>query len=120
MKRTYAVAKPVMNIDIQVEHWPIDRLIPKVNNPRTHSLLSLVSTTQPRSPAIRNLGVQEVPSSNLGGPTIRLNRIHRQPAKELAFCDFDCDVTPFNSGPLAAGPHFLQLVLMPSAQKRPE
>ncbi|MGD1073927.1 MAG: ParB/Srx family N-terminal domain-containing protein [Bryobacteraceae bacterium] len=26
-----------MNIDIQVERWPIDRLIPRVNNPRTHS-----------------------------------------------------------------------------------
>ena len=37
MKRASAVAKPVMNIDIQVELWPIDRLIPKVNNPRTHS-----------------------------------------------------------------------------------
>src|SRR5271169_6966011 len=37
MKRSPAVAKPVMNIDIQVELWPIDRLIPKVNNPRTHS-----------------------------------------------------------------------------------
>jgi ParB-like chromosome segregation protein Spo0J len=26
-----------MNIDIQIEHWPIERLIPRVNNPRTHS-----------------------------------------------------------------------------------
>ena len=26
-----------MNIDIKIEMWPIDRLIPKVNNPRTHS-----------------------------------------------------------------------------------
>ena len=26
-----------MNIDIQVERWPIERLIPRVNNPRTHS-----------------------------------------------------------------------------------
>jgi DNA modification methylase len=25
------------NIDIQVEHWPIERLIPRANNPRTHS-----------------------------------------------------------------------------------
>jgi ParB-like chromosome segregation protein Spo0J len=25
------------NIDIQVERWPIERLIPRVNNPRTHS-----------------------------------------------------------------------------------
>src|SRR5271168_2913580 len=37
MKRSPAVAKPAPNIDIQVELWPIDRLIPKVNNPRTHS-----------------------------------------------------------------------------------
>src|SRR5271168_3896573 len=37
MKRSPAVAKPGMNIDIQVELWPIDRLIPKANNPRTHS-----------------------------------------------------------------------------------
>jgi DNA modification methylase len=26
-----------MNIDITVERWPIERLIPRVNNPRTHS-----------------------------------------------------------------------------------
>jgi DNA modification methylase len=26
-----------MNIDIHIELWPIDRLIPNVNNPRTHS-----------------------------------------------------------------------------------
>lgn len=26
-----------LNIDIQVERWPIERLIPRVNNPRTHS-----------------------------------------------------------------------------------
>jgi hypothetical protein len=25
-----------LNIDIQVERWPIERLIPRVNNPRTH------------------------------------------------------------------------------------
>jgi DNA modification methylase len=25
------------NIDIRVEHWPIERLIPRANNPRTHS-----------------------------------------------------------------------------------
>jgi ParB-like chromosome segregation protein Spo0J len=28
-------AKP--NIDIQIERWPIERLIPRVSNPRTHS-----------------------------------------------------------------------------------
>src|SRR5271168_367395 len=37
MKRVSAVAKPMMKIDIQIEHWPIDRLLPRVNNPRTHS-----------------------------------------------------------------------------------
>ena len=26
-----------MNIDIQIEHWPIGRLTPRANNPRTHS-----------------------------------------------------------------------------------
>jgi DNA modification methylase len=26
-----------VNIDIQIERWPIDRLIPRANNPRTHS-----------------------------------------------------------------------------------
>jgi hypothetical protein len=26
-----------MNIDIQIERWPIERLIPRANNPRTHS-----------------------------------------------------------------------------------
>src|ERR1039457_750847 len=25
------------NIDIQIERWPIERLIPRINNPRTHS-----------------------------------------------------------------------------------
>src|SRR5579862_5952198 len=30
--------KPIPpNIDIQIERWPIERLIPRVNNPRTHS-----------------------------------------------------------------------------------
>jgi hypothetical protein len=26
-----------MNIDIQIERWPIEQLIPRINNPRTHS-----------------------------------------------------------------------------------
>ena len=26
-----------MNVDIQIERWPIERLIPRANNPRTHS-----------------------------------------------------------------------------------
>src|SRR5579872_2830091 len=33
--KTAAHASP--NIDIQIERWPIERLIPRVNNPRTHS-----------------------------------------------------------------------------------
>jgi ParB-like chromosome segregation protein Spo0J len=28
--------RPV-NIDIKIERWPIERLIPRANNPRTHS-----------------------------------------------------------------------------------
>src|SRR5271169_2510865 len=35
MARSSKVAAP--NIDIQIERWPIERLIPRVNNPRTHS-----------------------------------------------------------------------------------
>ena len=27
-----------MNLDVQVEHWPNERLRPRENNPRTHSL----------------------------------------------------------------------------------
>ena len=26
-----------MNVNIQVEHWSIERLVPRANNPRTHS-----------------------------------------------------------------------------------
>ena len=26
-----------LDIDIEIEHWPVERLIPRVNNPRTHS-----------------------------------------------------------------------------------
>ena len=26
-----------MNIDLQVEHWAIERLVPRATNPRTHS-----------------------------------------------------------------------------------
>lgn len=44
MARASRVAKPKTtasatgpNIDIQIERWPIERLIPRVNNPRTHS-----------------------------------------------------------------------------------
>ncbi len=35
MARSSKVAAP--NIDIQIERWPIERLIPRANNPRTHS-----------------------------------------------------------------------------------
>src|SRR5271154_3771357 len=31
----HSAAQP--KIDIQIEVWPIERLIPRVNNPRTHS-----------------------------------------------------------------------------------
>src|ERR1035437_10800535 len=30
-------ASPSTNIDIQIERWPIDRLLPRANNPRTHT-----------------------------------------------------------------------------------
>ena len=32
-----AHASPQVAIDIQIERWPIERLIPRANNPRTHS-----------------------------------------------------------------------------------
>ncbi len=36
--------KPVLpNIDIQIERWPIERLIPRANNPRTHSRAQVAS-----------------------------------------------------------------------------
>ncbi len=32
-----APASPPVEIDIQIERWPIGRLISRINNPRTHS-----------------------------------------------------------------------------------
>jgi DNA modification methylase len=32
-----AHASPAVQIDIQIERWPIERLIPRANNPRTHN-----------------------------------------------------------------------------------
>src|SRR5712671_194998 len=32
-----AQATPRVEMDIQIEHWPIERLIPRANNPRTHN-----------------------------------------------------------------------------------
>jgi len=29
--------EPAVNVDIHIERWPIERLIPRANNPRTHS-----------------------------------------------------------------------------------
>src|ERR1700692_2566891 len=78
-----------MNIKIQVEHWPIGRLIPRVNNPRTHSREQIASIaasikefgwTNPilvgadddiiaghaRLLAARKLGMEEVPVIVLG------------------------------------------------------
>jgi len=34
---------PSVEIDIQIERWPIERLIPRVNNPRTHSREQIAS-----------------------------------------------------------------------------
>src|ERR1035438_5907621 len=78
-----------IRIDIQVEHWPISRLIPRVTNPRTHKpeQVSQVAAsmkefgwTNPilvgadndvlaghaRLLAARQLGVAEVPVIQLG------------------------------------------------------
>ena len=35
MARSSSIVPP--KIDIQIERWPIERLIPRANNPRTHS-----------------------------------------------------------------------------------
>lgn len=82
-----------MNIDIQVEHWPIDRLIPRVNNPRTHSREQVAQIaasirefgwTNPvlvggddgilaghaRVLAARKLGMKEIPEVDLIASTI--------------------------------------------------
>src|ERR1019366_1648530 len=32
-----ATVSPPVEIDIQIERWPIERLVPRANNPRTHS-----------------------------------------------------------------------------------
>ena len=36
MAKSVQASRPV-EIDIQIERWPIERLIPRANNPRTHS-----------------------------------------------------------------------------------
>ncbi len=41
MARKPTVAAP--NIDIQIERWPIERLTPRLNNPRTHSRAQIAS-----------------------------------------------------------------------------
>ena len=41
MARSAKVAAP--NIDIKIERWPIERLIPRANNPRTHSRAQVAS-----------------------------------------------------------------------------
>ncbi|HEX4133099.1 MAG TPA: ParB/Srx family N-terminal domain-containing protein [Bryobacteraceae bacterium] len=38
-----AHASPPVEIDIQIERWPIERLIPRANNPRTHSRAQVAS-----------------------------------------------------------------------------
>src|ERR1019366_1407058 len=38
-----AHASPQVAIDIQIERWPIERLIPRANNPRTHSAAQVAS-----------------------------------------------------------------------------
>jgi hypothetical protein len=34
---------PPVQIDIQIERWPVERLIPRANNPRTHSRAQVAS-----------------------------------------------------------------------------
>lgn len=81
------------NIDIQVEHWPIERLIPRANNPRTHSREQVAQIaasirefgwTNPvlvggddgilaghaRVLAARKLGMKEIPEVDLIASTI--------------------------------------------------
>jgi len=38
-----AQASPPVQLDIQIERWPIERLIPRANNPRTHSRAQVAS-----------------------------------------------------------------------------
>src|SRR5579862_6442356 len=80
------------NIDIQIEQWPTERLIPRANNPRTHSREQVARIaasirefgwTNPilvgadddiiaghaRLLAARKLGMQEVPVIVLGHPS---------------------------------------------------
>jgi ParB-like chromosome segregation protein Spo0J len=48
-----------MNIDIQIERWPIDRLIPRSNNPRTHSpeqIAQVAASIRERSPLAGTTG----------------------------------------------------------------
>lgn len=54
-----AQASPAVQIDIQIERWPIERLIPRANNPRTHSraqVAQIAASIQPfgfRNPILR-------------------------------------------------------------------
>ena len=84
-----ALASTPVQIDIQIERWPIERLIPLANNPRTHSpeqIAQLAASirewgwTNPilvgaddsviaghaRLTAARKLGMKEVPVIMLG------------------------------------------------------
>ena len=86
---TSSTASSTTNIDIQIERWPIDRLIPRANNPRTHTREQVANIaasirewgwTNPilvgadddviaghaRVQAARKLGLEEVPVIVLG------------------------------------------------------
>ena len=43
MAKRVAAPSPLVHIDIQIERWPIERLIPRANNPRTHSRAQVAS-----------------------------------------------------------------------------
>jgi hypothetical protein len=58
-----APANPPVQIDIQIERWPIERLIPRANNPRTHSPapIAAIVAGHARVLAARKLGTTEIP-----------------------------------------------------------
>jgi hypothetical protein len=51
MSRSSKVAAP--NIDVQIERWPIERLMPRANNPRKHSRAQVGVARM-----IRNVGIE--------------------------------------------------------------
>lgn len=53
-----------LNIDIQIEQWPIEQLTPRANNPHTHSRAQVASiaarlVSEARVPILRDAPVRE-------------------------------------------------------------